>query len=531
MLPALRVLLCITLVTPHAALFTPSLVAQSRLWRPDERTLITDLSAVTAVAATSSLVYAATRTALAVYDRAFLSWRETVGALDGFPEGAVTVMVASPVDDRLWMGGAGRWLTYDPFARRFEGGTLPGVADNVVLDAREPGAGAWFRVQGAWYLVARGSLSAVPAPNPPPLAQRLGPLTMQQVLQRVPAFEAARLRIERDDQLRSWRISSAAEAPVSRELYVGTDGNGVFRLDPRVVSPERLPAGLVGVAAGAVAATRGQVCAGTDARIGSARHGLTCFDEALGSFEQAETLRGNVPLPGMRIRRVLVTRRSVWAATDAGLLRVPRGRGEPSLLRADDGLPTDDVRAVAEGEGGVWAGTGAGLAFVPDTGRVPQVGRVVPSSPVLALAVAGDTLWVGTSAGLEILPPLAERVLQVLGMAQMRDPVVALAVRGDSIVAALPARFLIRADGRWQVADPAGASIGRFTAMAGDGAGLWVAGTLGFALYDPTRSLWWALTSPADVPLPVADIAATREHVWVATAIGIIRYRRRLLAP
>ena len=505
--------------------------AQSRLWNPDERTLVTDLSAVTAVAVTSSVVYAATRTALAVYDRGFGSWRETVGPLEGFPEGGVTVMVASPVDDLLWMGGVGRWLTYDSFGRRIEGGTLPGVAEDAMLDARDPGSGAFFRVRGAWYFVARGGLSAVPAANAPPPGSRIGPLTYQQVLQRVPAYDAVRLRIERDDQMRSWRLTGAAEAPVTRELYLATDGNGVFKLDPRVLSTDRLPGGLVGVAVGAVASARGQVCAATDARLASARHGLTCFDESLRSFITVETLRGNVPLPWMRVRQVLVTARAVYAATDAGVLRVPRGRGELSLVRTGDGLPTDDVRALAEAPGGVWAGTGAGLAFIPDTGRTPEVAQVVPSSAVLSLAFARDTLWVGTSDGLAVLMPLGTLVLQVTGLPQMREPVVAIALRGDSIVAALESRFLIRAGDRWQVADPAGASIGRLTAMAQDPAGLWVAGTLGFALYDPSRNYWSALTSPGDVPLPVADIAATRDHVWVATDIGILRYQRRVLAP
>ncbi len=508
-----------------------SLLAQSRLWRPDERTLVTDLSGVTAVAATRSTVFAATRSALAVYDRAFLEWRETIGPLEGFPEGGVRVMVASPDDDVVWMGGAGRWFAYDTFARRLDVGTLPGAATDVMVDADDPMAGAYFRVGGGWYQVARGSLSAMPAASVPPPARRIGPLTFPQVMQRVPAFDAVRLRVERDDLMRSWRISAAAEAPLTRELYLGTDGNGVFRLDPRVVTTDRLPAGLVGEVAGAVAAYRGQVCAGTDRRAATVRRGVTCFDESLRSFITLEALRGGVPLPGLRTRRLLVTRRSVWAATDAGLLHIPRGRGEPSLLRTADGLPTDDVRALAEGEDGVWVGTGAGIAFVPDSGGAPEAGHVVVTSPVLSLAFAADTLWIGTATGLAMLPPLADRVLQVTGLPQMREPVVALVARRDSLVAALPGRFLIRAGGAWQVADPAGASIGRLTAMAGDEAGLWVAGTLGVAFYDPTRNAWSALSSPADIPLPVADVAVTREHLWVATAIGIVRYQRRLLEP
>jgi hypothetical protein len=515
----------LSLLAPHA-----SLLAQSRLWSPDERTLVTDLSAVTAVAATRSYVFAATRTAVGVYDRGFLSWRGTVSALDGLPEGTVTVMVASPMDDRLWMGGVGRWTTWDPFGRRLDSGTLPGTAEDAMLDERDPSAGAYFRVRGAWWFVARGSVTAVPAPSVPPAGARVGPLTYQQLLQRVPAYDAVRMLIERDDLLRVFRLSGAAEAPLTRELYLATDGNGVFRLDPRAMSVDRLPAGLVGVAAGAVGAARGQVCAATDARVANARHGLTCFDESLTSFNGAESLR-RTPFPWMQVRQVLVTPRAAWVATDAGLYRAPRGRGDPALVGTAAGLPGEDVRAVAEAPGGVWAGTDAGVAFVADTGRSPEVAQVVPASPVLALAFARDTLWVGTAGGLEALMPLDTRVLQVTGLPQMRDPVVGLVVRGDSIVAALQDRFLVRAGGRWTLEDPAGASVGRVTALAADREGLWVAGSLGFAFWDPTRSYWSALTAPGDVPLPVADIAATRDHVWVATRLGIVRYERRVLVP
>jgi len=57
----------------------------TRLWQPDDRTVISDLTVVTAVAATRNLVYAATASGLAVYDRAFRTWKETIGPIDGLP--------------------------------------------------------------------------------------------------------------------------------------------------------------------------------------------------------------------------------------------------------------------------------------------------------------------------------------------------------------------------------------------------------------------------------------------------------------
>jgi hypothetical protein len=109
--------------------------------------------------------------------------------------------------------------------------------------------------------------------------------------------------------------------------------------------------------------------------------------------------------------------------------------------------------------------------------------------------------------------------------------VVALAVNGDTILAALETRLALRAGGAWRLVDPPGTPIGRFTAAAPDRAGFWLGGTQGFAFYGPARNVWRALTSTGDLPLPVNDVAASGDHVWVATPGGLVRFQRRVLAP
>jgi hypothetical protein len=108
----------------------------TRIWHEDERALITDLTVVTAVAATRSVVYAAVPGALAVYDRGFRTWKETIGALDGFPPDRITAMAANPEDDTAWLAGQGQWLAWTPFGRRLDSGSLPGYTDAVVRSAR-----------------------------------------------------------------------------------------------------------------------------------------------------------------------------------------------------------------------------------------------------------------------------------------------------------------------------------------------------------------------------------------------------------
>ena len=501
----------------------------TRLWHEDERALITDLTVVTAVAATRTVVYAAVPGGLAVFDRGFRSWKETVGALDGFPPGEITAMAANPDDDTAWLAGPGLWLAWTPFGRRLDSGALPGYADGVVLDARDPSRGAYFHTAAGWYFVPRGGLAAEPARDLPPRGSQLGGLTYTELVARAPALDAVRFRIQRDEHLRDYRLTAAAVAPLTNEIYVATAGNGVAQVDPLTYATTPLPRGTLGTSLGAVAVSHDDVCAASDARSRSLRRGISCFDTSLRDMRYVETA-GLAGLPGTQTRRLLITQRAIWAATDQGLVRADRRSDRVQVLTERDGLPGSDVYALAPTPVGAWVGTARGLALVADTGRAAQVVRALPSGPVLALLSAWDTLWAGTPSGLALLPPAGDALLLVDGPAPLREPIVALARHADTLVAATAARFIVHA-GDWRVVDVPGRPVGRITAMASDTLGLWVAGSEGFAFFDPSRPLWNALIAPGDVPHPVRDIAATRDHVWLATDLGVLRYQRRVLLP
>jgi hypothetical protein len=504
--------------------------AASRLWRAEERTLVTDLSRVTAVAATPLTVYSATRDALAVYDRGALALRDVLGGLDGYP-GSVTTMVADPSDDTAWLGGIAAWAVYHPLGRRFDGGPLPGPADQVVLDRADPSRGAYFHTAVGWFLVRRGGFAAEPAADVPPPGRRIAALPAAELMARAPAFDLVRLQIERDAMLRTWPITAAAMAPASEDLFVGTGGNGLFRVTMPGYGVERLPAGLLSAPTSAVAAAGGDVCAATDPRYAAARRGVTCFRSALEDFSYVEGSSA-AGLAAQRVRRLLVTRRALWLATDQGAARLDRRSGDASELRERGGLPSDDVRALAEGADGIWIGTSRGIALAPDSGAPSKVAASVDlDAAVLSLAARGDTLWIGTAAGPFVLsrgapgPAPAARAEPALAA-----PVIALALDGDTLLIATDARLAWRAGGAWHVLAP-GTPVGRVTALAGDPAGFWVAGALGLALFQPGRNSWHALTAPGDIPQPVADVAVTRDDVWAATAAGVVRFERRVFLP
>lgn len=503
----------------------------SRLWRPEDRALVTDLTRVTALAATPSLLYAATAQGLAIYDRVFLSWRETLGPMDGFPGGPIAAMAADPGDDTAWLAGVGRWIMYQPLGRRWDSGPLPGVVDAVVLDARDPSRGAYFHSSGGWYFVSRGGVAAEPAVDVPGPGQRVGSLTMAQLLARAPALDLVRMRIERDDRLRSYAMTSAATVPVTNEVFIATSGNGVFRVDLTTYALDRLPSGLLSPAAGGVAVLQGEVCAGSDTRFAVGRRGIACLREDLTtpSYYEGPGLAG---MPGNVVRRLVMTPHALWAATDQGALRIDRRSGALRRLVARDGLPSDDVWALAPAPDGVWIGTSLGLAFAPDTGaRAPATPAGSESGAVRALAFRADTLWIGSSLGLEALLPGESLPVAVVGPVMLRDPIVGIALKAETLVVATELRLAVRAGGSWRVVDPPGPPVGRMTALAADREGFWVAGTEGFALYQPARNFWNALTSQGDVPQPVRDIAAGRDHVWIATPAGLVRYAKRVLVP
>ena len=493
---------------------------------------MTDLAGVTAVAATQIVVYAATRDALAIYDRQAMSLRDVVGTIDGYPGGQVTAMVADPTDDTAWLGGLGGWASYDPLSRRFEGGTLPGPADQVVLDAGGPSRGAYFHTPSGWYFVSRFGIGAEPARDLPPPGRRIASLAPQELLARAPGFDLVRLRIERDQQLRTWRITGAAATPASTELFVATDGNGLFKVDVVGYDLQRFPSGLLAAPTAAVAVAGGDVCAGVDARFRPVRRGVTCFTPALTGFDAYE---GNVVtgLPGSVVRRLLVTADAVWAATDQGVLRIDRGSGAVRQFDTRSGLPSLDAWALAPGPGGVWVGTAHGLALLPDSGAATRAAATqLFDADVLSLASRGDTLWLGTSAGPYLLPAGAGAPARAApDQPDLAVPIVALALKGDTLLAATASRLAWLAGGAWHVAAAPGPSIGRFTAAAADAAGFWVGGTAGLGFFQPARALWRALTAPGDVPQPVSDVAAGGRFAWAATPLGVVRLERQVLAP
>lgn len=506
---------------------TPNrLPAQSRRWRPEDRTVITDFSVVDAVAASPWMVFAATRHGLLIYDRRSRSWQPPVTALDGYPASRVRVALADPVGRAVWLGTDEGWARYDGDVRRWDRGPMPGGVSWMMLNGADPGGGVFLRSAAGWSFLPRGGLIPLSNTPLPPLQHRVVPLDVRTALNTAPMAEAQRALILADPRLRSYQFTSAARTEDDNSLFFGTNGLGLIRLDPTMAEWEPLTFSLLATGADALARGADGVWAVSGASAGG-RSGATWLPTDLSSTTSIEPPPGN-DLGAARVRRALVAGRNLWLATDAGVVKMDPGTGRTRRFTLGDGLPSEDVRALAPAPDGVWIGTTRGLAVITAGDQVVRVGNTAQA--VLSLLAVQEMLWVGTAAGLGALAPGAQEPVvppSIAAEPALRGPILALARTGDTVVAILDDQIAWRdpQTDRWTL-ERLRAPLGRIGGAASDAGGIWLGGSIGLAWYNLGRKRFQVLTIPGDLPGPVRDVAVAAPWVWVATDSGVVRLRR-----
>ena len=452
-------------------------LAASDQWRPEERVLVSDFSYVDAVAASPWLVFAATRHGLLIYDRLMRSWRPPVTTVDGYPAARVRVAVADPAGNAVWLGVGGRdgYVRYDVDARLWTAGF---------------------------------------APPPEALAQVM---TVESALNRAPAADALRALILTDPRLRSYQFTAAAGTSDRPELFFGTNGMGLVRVDAQTAEWESLPYGLLAPGVGAIATAPGGVWAATNARPGAGeRRGLTWVAADLSATRPSEGGGAALGFTFLSARRLLAASGALWLATEQGVLRV-----DPGTMRAQ-AFDIPQATSLAPAPDGVWVGTARGLQVITRDGGIV---RVSTDFPVLSLVAARETLWVGTNAGVVMLPPGRG---DAVGVAALTQPIFALTRAGDTIVAATDRSLVWRDTANAWRELPFPLALGRPTALAADPqGGVWVGGTQGLAHADLGRAHIRTLTVGVDLPAAVRDLVVDRDYVWVATDSGLVRFDRR----
>jgi ligand-binding sensor domain-containing protein len=503
---------------------TAPIAAQARFWREDERVVLSDFSVVEAVAATEARVYVATRNGLASYDRHSRQWAPPVTPLDGYPREQVTVALADPSEDAVWLGTASGVVRYRPMLRTFDAFLVPGGVRDLAFDRDNPAGGIFLRTGSGWELLPPGAFAPAPA-APPPAGRRIQPLDAGGLEARIPYIRTMGPQILLDARLRQFRFTSAALVPGTEEYFLGTNGMGLVRLDALVAQFEPLPLGLLDVGVASLAAVPGGVWAGTDE--GSRRPGLTFVADDLQRYQHEEGPRGT-GFGASVVRSLALSDGAVWAATDAGLVRVEPG-ADVQRFQTVDGLPDNEVFALAAGPRAIWAGTARGVAFVRlDSLVVRRLDG--PPVMVLSLLASGDSAWAGLVEGLALVVPDGD-VLRAPGydtLPELRGAIVGLAQRGDTLVAATPERLLWRLpEGVWHVGRPLSEVAPIYTVAADDG-GLWVGGRNGFLRVRlPAHAVLYR--APGDVPAAVRAVAPAGRYVWIATEAGLVRFTRSVI--
>jgi ligand-binding sensor domain-containing protein len=334
-----------------------------------------------------------------------------------------------------------------------------------------------------------------------------------------------------DSRMRPVRFTAAARAFDNQGWFLGTAGLGLLYLQDAAAIPDRVPFGLPAQYVGAVMSWPGGTWAATN-RTAETDAAFTFVDSELREFR---TVRG-LPATGTPFDRVIELAgrdRSLWAATDFGLARVDLEEGRVELFDEGSGLPHSQVLDVAGRQGRVVVGTARGLARLDDSLRVT---RIAPRFAEAAYAVfpSGDSVWVGTPRGVFIAVSGEEDLTRPAGMtaASLQAPVYGFATLGDTLVA-LTRDQLIWRDPRtqaWSLGPNLSGLLGRLRRFAVDGPGFWVAGDrgVGFARLggSPARPL-----REGDLPGPANDLALDREHLWVGTAAGLVRFRLDAIRP
>lgn len=503
-----------------------ALLLASGSWRPGDRVLLSDFSVVTAVAASAFEVYAATANGLIIYDRGADRWDLPQTALDGYPTAPVRIAIADPIGNGVWLGTADGWAHYNQDINQWDAGIIPGGVRDAFLDSQDPSRGLYVLGMTGWSLVPRGGLIATPVLNLPPPNRRVGPLSLQGVLSRAPVVDAMRARLLTDARLRTYQYTSAAQSPERPELFLGTSGLGLLKVDPNSGMGGPIPFGLPNQRASVVVAGPGGVWTVGSARAAE-RRAVTWVTDDLARFQIDEDALGRSTAV-LLAQRLLYAAGTLWLGTDHGVYQISPGGGAGRLFDLGAGLPGQNVLSLARAPDGVWVGTTQGLAVISGAGvvtRMPGYDRPVP-----ALAAQRESLWVGTADGLALIEPGATSPSlppQVAQAPTLRAPIVALANAHDTIVAATADQLGWRdpASGAWTVLRPR-APLGTMTALASDADGVWIAGTAGVAFWDIGRQTFRGLSVPQDIPAAVRDLTVEGDYLWIATDAGLLRLSR-----
>ncbi|MES2521054.1 MAG: hypothetical protein V4617_00035 [Gemmatimonadota bacterium] len=516
--------------------------------RRDERQFIGSFADVRAMGISRRYVFSGTPSGIAIYDRLLSAWLPPFTRDLGFGDDRITALAGDPVEDALWYGVPGAVVIYRPATEQVQRTIISGVPDAIVFERGGTGTGdALVRASGAWTRVSRVGITT-PLMGPPAPSSVVVPATIGDVYERFPGLRAGAGLLLRDGEsgqradraLRDFAVTAGTILPErASEVWLGTNGDGMYRVDPTFQQATALRFGPIESGIGALALAADGVWA---ASLGTSalRGGLSFARDDLQRWRWIDGTI-SVPMIGVRANAMSIRAERAWIATDRGVVRARLdASSELFAWTALSGLPDDRVFAVAARDDGAWVGTARGLVWVSDSARNTRtrgIGtRLLDNVPVYALRFMGDTLWAGTASGLVTVFPTSDVAEGMrVGDTMTRDPALRGAVRAlawndtvmlaatDDAVVAISTRGTRRFS-RMAGLDPRQTGAG--ARLAVDDRTIVLTGADGVVVYTRATSAPRLLRVPLDIPAPVLDVAMSRDWIWLATPLGIARFRR-----
>lgn len=504
------------------ALATSPLHAQrpTRDWALEDRVVIGAFSRITSVAATSDRVYATSPSALLVWRPQFARWEGPFVPPEPRLLEGVTMALADPLDNSLWLAGRTGWVNFSPDLQLWTVGEAPAPIRSIAFDMASPDGLLLDTGQG-WLRANRGSSAVIPAEPP---SQPIRPATMSEVARTHPSLQTGGGLLV-DPRLRDVRYTSAAQSFDRLGWYLGTDGAGLLYLREGSAFPERLSFGLVGDRIGALFSAPGGVWVANDLEP-NVPAALTFVAADLSEFRSVYGPPAT-GLPFGRVRQLIGVGLELWAATDQGVARIQPQTGRTDIFDERRGLPDSRAYALAARREWIAAGTARGAARISDSAEVI---RIAPdfAGPAYAVGISADTTWIGTDAGLFFTVSRSGPMLQPTALAasqRFRGPVIGIEWMGERLVALTRERLIWRGErGVWTAGPDQTAALGPLRAFVLDGDGAWLAGErgVGYARFDAPVG---RILPVGDIPAPPVDLALDADHLWVGTAAGLVRFR------
>ena len=490
--------------------------AQSRLWQPDERILITSFADVGAIAADSRKLYIAASAGLAVYDHTRFVWEYPSTVEDDYPAGEQPSALAyDPVQMELWLGtvngGLHRWRAvpsrWETVA--FALGQVQAIVPSIGIEDE----GIWVQTASGWYRAGRLAFGASPVSSdrlPASVARRAA---AQRTLD--PSLSAFRAQLGLDPLGRRWPLTSFAVGDRPELYWFGTNGNMAFRYEPTRGGVHWLWYGAATRGVSAIAKLGDTLWLGGDGR--GPRSGLVRATRDLQRWLQLDARDG---APNGRVEHIEVTPTHTYTAGQDGVHAFERRIGLWQRLSGDA------ANSVAVHDPAVFIGTRTGLRHI-----VGSASRVISGPAIQRVRVIGDTLWVAAVNGLfkaraAALPDSLRLEQAMVTNARFAD----VAQAGNRMYAVSEDALFVRDSAGWSAPKrvPSLNGLRRLISIAADGDAVWIGGSMGIARYQPAPEQWLFFLAPGDLPAgAVQHVMPDGEFVWAATPAGAMRLQWR----